>query len=75
VALKDKLAAATEETVDEAATATARLLYETALLESGFVPDDAKAFSQRMYSVLKVRGCVVLLQWFVMQLFRSCDSG
>ncbi len=75
MALKDKLAAATEETVDEAATATARLLYETALLESGFVPDDAKAFSQRMYSVLKVRGCVVLLQWFVMQLFRSCDSG
>ena len=53
VALKDKLAAATEETVEESAVATARLLYETALLESGFVPDDAKAFSQRMYGVLK----------------------
>ncbi|KAG2435339.1 hypothetical protein HXX76_007412 [Chlamydomonas incerta] len=53
VALKDKLAAATEDSVEESAVATARLLYETALLESGFVPDDAKAFSQRMYGVLK----------------------
>ncbi|GIL89128.1 hypothetical protein Vretimale_16178 [Volvox reticuliferus] len=53
VALKDKLATATEDTVDETTVATARLLYETALLESGFVPDDAKSFSQRVYSVLK----------------------
>ncbi|GFR49495.1 hypothetical protein Agub_g11413 [Astrephomene gubernaculifera] len=54
VALKDKLAAAaSEDAVDEATSATARLLYETALLESGFVPDDAKAFSSRMYAVLK----------------------
>ncbi|GIL68672.1 hypothetical protein Vafri_21916 [Volvox africanus] len=53
VALKDKLAAATEDTVDETTIASARLLYETALFESGFVPDDAKSFSQRVYSVLK----------------------
>ncbi|KXZ42735.1 hypothetical protein GPECTOR_121g435 [Gonium pectorale] len=53
VALRDKLAAATEDTIDEPTIATARLLYETALLESGFIPDDSKAFSQRMYSVLK----------------------
>ncbi|EFJ49245.1 hypothetical protein VOLCADRAFT_80696 [Volvox carteri f. nagariensis] len=53
VALKDKLAAASEDTVDETTVATARILYETALLESGFIPDDAKSFSQRVYSVLK----------------------
>lgn len=45
--------AATEDTVDETTVATARLLYEAALLESGFVPDDAKSFSQRLYSVIK----------------------
>lgn len=54
VALKDKLSAAeSEDTVDDKTVATARLLYEAALLESGFVPEDAKAFSQRMYGMLK----------------------
>ncbi len=54
MALKDKLSAAeSEDTVDDKTVATARLLYEAALLESGFVPEDAKAFSQRMYGMLK----------------------
>ncbi|KAG2483309.1 hypothetical protein HYH03_017812 [Edaphochlamys debaryana] len=52
-ALKEKLDAASEDTMDEGSIASARLLYETALFESGFVPDDPKAFSQRMYAMLK----------------------
>ena len=32
----------------------ARLLYETALLESGFQLDDNKAFNKRVYSLVKV---------------------
>ncbi|KAF6264589.1 Hsp90 protein-domain-containing protein [Scenedesmus sp. NREL 46B-D3] len=38
---------------DAAAKDTAALLYETALLESGFESDDPKGFTQRMYELIK----------------------
>lgn len=38
---------------DEAAVSVAKLLWETALLESGFPVDDAKSFSARIYSLAK----------------------
>lgn len=38
---------------DEGAKATARLLWDTALLESGFVPEDTKAFANRVLGVMK----------------------
>jgi len=49
-ALKDKVA---EDEESEQAKSIARVLFETALLESGFVPDDTKGFSQRVYSLVK----------------------
>ena len=43
----------------------ARLLYETALLESGFQLDDNKAFNKRVYSLVKVCAtCRRLSFWF-----------
>jgi HSP90 family molecular chaperone len=43
----------------------ARLLYDTALLESGFQLDDNKAFNKRVYSLVKVRAsCRRLCCWF-----------
>nr|QBB20008.1 heat shock protein hsp90B [Ettlia sp. YC001] len=50
IGLKDKVISDKD---DEAAKATAALLYETALLESGFELDDAKDFSKRMYELIK----------------------
>eukprot|EP00878_Enallax_costatus_P000207 GHUV01000266.1.p1 GENE.GHUV01000266.1~~GHUV01000266.1.p1 ORF type:complete len:827 (+),score=175.61 GHUV01000266.1:179-2659(+) len=50
VGLKDKV---TNDKQDETAKATAALLYETALLESGFELDDPKDFSKRMYELIK----------------------
>jgi len=38
---------------DESAKATARLLWDTALLESGFVPEDTKSFANRVLGVMK----------------------
>eukprot|EP00897_Mesotaenium_endlicherianum_P005416 jgi/Mesen1/4902/ME000244S04075 len=38
---------------DPDAVQTARILYETALLESGFVLEDPSVFAQRVYSTLK----------------------
>lgn len=49
VALKNKVEASEE---DATAKTSAALLYETALLESGFSPDDVKAFSQKMYELM-----------------------
>lgn len=49
-ALKSKVDA-DEKAAD--AESVAQLLFETALLESGFELDDAKSFSSRMYEVLK----------------------
>ncbi|KAF8060354.1 HSP90B1 [Scenedesmus sp. PABB004] len=50
--LKDKVVADPD---DDAAKAAAVLLYETALLESGFEPDDPKGFSRRMYALMRDR--------------------
>lgn len=50
VALKDKVVADVD---DSSAKSTAGLLYETALLESGFDPDDPKAFTRGMYELMK----------------------
>lgn len=50
VALKDKVASDKD---DASAKSTAGLLYETALLESGFDPDDPKAFTRGMYELMK----------------------
>jgi HSP90 family molecular chaperone len=42
----------------------ARLLYDTALLESGFQLDDNKAFNKRVYSLVKVcASCRRLTFW------------
>ena len=38
---------------DVTAIAMAKLLFETSLIESGFTPDDTKAFSQRVYELAK----------------------
>ncbi|WIA23790.1 hypothetical protein OEZ85_013471 [Tetradesmus obliquus] len=48
--LKDKVVADKDDTT---AKDTAALLYETALLESGFESDDPKGFTQRMYELIK----------------------
>eukprot|EP00882_Tetradesmus_deserticola_P010868 GHRQ01011487.1.p2 GENE.GHRQ01011487.1~~GHRQ01011487.1.p2 ORF type:complete len:263 (+),score=161.76 GHRQ01011487.1:301-1089(+) len=50
VGLKDKVVSDKD---DAAAKDTAALLYETALLESGFESDDPKGFTQRMYELIK----------------------
>jgi hypothetical protein len=42
--------AANEE--DQEASASAELMYEAALLESGFEPDNVRAFSSRLYGLL-----------------------
>lgn len=49
-ALKDRLAENGEEDVPTKDLAT--LVYETALVESGFQSDDPKAFASRMYSLM-----------------------
>eukprot|EP00798_Chlamydomonas_sp_ICE-L_P027680 gene27680-7322_t len=38
---------------DESTQEVARVLYETALLESGFTPSDPKSFSKRVYGIIK----------------------
>lgn len=38
---------------DESAKQAAKLVYETALLESGFILEDPKDFATRLYSVIK----------------------
>lgn len=38
---------------DDSAKQAAKLVYETALLESGFVLEDPKDFAARLYSVIK----------------------
>jgi heat shock protein beta len=38
---------------DESAKEAAKLIFETALLESGFVLEDPKDFATRIYSVIK----------------------
>lgn len=48
--LKDKV---TADENDVTAVAIAKLLFETSLIESGFTPDDTKAFSQRVYELAK----------------------
>lgn len=48
-ALLDK---STADEKDASATEVANVLYETALLESGFAPDDLKSFSRRIYDVI-----------------------
>ncbi|KAL3696526.1 hypothetical protein R1sor_010602 [Riccia sorocarpa] len=48
--LREKVARNPE---DEAAKQSAKLVYETALLESGFMLDDPKEFASRLYSVIK----------------------
>jgi len=50
VALKDKVSADKD---DSSAKSAAAMLYETALLESGFDPDDPKAFTRSMYDLMK----------------------
>ena len=49
-ALKDRLAENGEE--DQPTKDLATLVYETALVESGFQSDDPKAFASRMYSLM-----------------------
>ncbi|KAG6551890.1 hypothetical protein Mapa_006506 [Marchantia paleacea] len=48
--LREKVAQNSE---DEAAKQSAKLVYETALLESGFMLEDPKVFAARIYSVIK----------------------
>lgn len=50
VALKDKVSADKD---DASAKSAAAMLYETALLESGFDPDDPKAFTRSMYELMR----------------------
>ena len=38
---------------DVATVTLAKLLFETSLIESGFQPEDTKAFSQRVYELAK----------------------
>lgn len=47
--LKDALPATEGEEAPEDVSNLARLLYDAALLESGYVPDDPKAFSSRVH--------------------------
>ncbi|KAG0589015.1 hypothetical protein M758_2G239300 [Ceratodon purpureus] len=48
--LKEKVALSSE---DDSAKQAAKLVFETALLESGFVLEDPKDFATRIYSVIK----------------------
>ena len=48
--LKDKMTADEE---DVTTMTLAKLLFETSLIESGFQPEDTKAFSQRVYELAK----------------------
>jgi heat shock protein beta len=48
--LQQKVALSSE---DESAKQAAKLVYETALLESGFILEDPKDFATRLYSVIK----------------------